>query len=442
MRTRLVAVMTMLAALVVAATGTGLATTVPAAHAAAKQPAYETTVKLAVDDIQQFWSDTMPQVYGIRYTPIPKPKVIAYTSKSRIPQCGTPRQTYDDVAMNAFYCSVGKFVAYDDEELLPYLAKQFGDFTIAMALAHEWGHAIQDQAGITGPTIRLEQQADCFAGAWVRHLADGGSETLSLNAGNLDTGLAGFLTLRDQPGSDAAASDAHGSAFDRVGAFQEGYDGGAQRCADFATDPPPLTEIAFSDQAEASAGGNAPLREVVPDVVDDLDKYWSALLTGYQTVAISSFSSTGPRPKCGTAKLPRTQDIAFCSKTNTIVVDRALFPDVYKRSGDFGVAALVAAEWAVAMQQHEGVTGDDKALELQQSCFTGSWAGSLANGGHDTALTLSPGDLDEAIQSYLIFTDQSKVEQGTGASAFENVDAFRVGFFQGESPCLDYAPQS
>ena len=94
------------------------------------------------------------------------------------------------------------------------------------------------------------------------------------------------------------------------------------------------------------------------------------------------------------------------------------------------------------MKQHEGVAGDDKALELQQSCFTGSWAGSLANGGHDTALTLSPGDLDEAIQSYLIFTDQSKVEQGTGASAFENVDAFRVGFFQGESPCLDYAPQS
>lgn len=442
MRTRLLSVVAVLAALVIMSTGAVLAAPVPAAHAASGPPAYETTVKLAVDDIQQFWSDTMPQVYGIRYTPIPNSKVIAYTSKSRIPQCGTPRQTYDDVAMNAFYCSVGKFVAYDDEELLPYLAKQFGDFTIAMALAHEWGHAIQDQAGITGPTIRLEQQADCFAGAWVRHLADGESETLSLNEGNLDTGLAGFLTLRDQPGSDASASDAHGSAFDRVGAFQEGYDAGAQRCADFATDPPPLTEITFSDEAEASSGGNAPLREVVPDVVDDLDKYWSSLLTDYQTVAISSFGSPGPRPKCGTARLPKTQDIAFCAKTNTIVVDRALFPDVYKRSGDFGVAALVAAEWAVAMQQHEGVLGEDKALELQQSCFTGSWAGSLAAGGHDTALTLSPGDLDEAIQSYLIFTDDSKVAAGSGASAFENVDAFRVGFFQGESPCLDYAPQS
>jgi hypothetical protein len=93
------------------------------------------------------------------------------------------------------------------------------------------GVTVQDQAGLTGPTIALEQQADCFAGAWVRHLADGESGSLSLNEGNLDTGLAGYLTLRDTPGSDPAADDAHGSAFDRVGAFQEGYDGGVPRCA-------------------------------------------------------------------------------------------------------------------------------------------------------------------------------------------------------------------
>ena len=412
------------------------------AHAATRPPSYETTIKLAVDDIQQYWSETMPKVYGITYQPIPDSKVIAYTSKTRIPQCGGKHDTYADVAGNAFYCSIGKYVAYDDQELFPSLAKHFGDFTIALALAHEWGHAIQDQAGITGPTIALEQQADCFAGAWVRHVADGGSATLSLEPGNLDTGLAGFLSLRDSPGSDVTASDAHGSAFDRVGAFQEGYDNGATRCADFATNPPPLTEIAFSSAAAAKAGGNAPLREVVPSVVDDLDKYWSGLLSDYRTVAISSFATNGPRPKCGTTALPKAEDIAYCSRTNTIVVDLSLFPDVYRHSGDFGVAALVAAEWAVAMQQHEGVTGDEKALELQQSCFTGSWAGSLANGGHDTTLTLSPGDLDEVIQSYLLFTDQGKVDRGTGASAFENVDAFRVGFFQGETPCLAYVPGS
>ncbi len=96
-----------------------------------------------------------------------------------------------------------------------------------MTLAHEWGHAIQDQAGVVGPTIAMEQQADCFAGAWVGHVADGGAPLLHLRQDNLDTGLAGFLTFRDPPGSDPTADDAHGSAFDRVGAFQEGYDNGS-----------------------------------------------------------------------------------------------------------------------------------------------------------------------------------------------------------------------
>ncbi len=175
-------------------------------------------------------------------------------------------------------------------------------------------------------------------------------------------------------------------------------------------------------------------------MVADLDKYWGSLLSDYQTVAVKTFDAKAGRPKCGTSALPKTTDIAFCPRTNTIVVDRTLFPDVYRRSGDFGVASLVAAEWAVAMQNHEDVAGDDKALELQQSCFTGSWAGSIINGQHDTTLVLSPGDLDEVIESYLIFTDQGKVEAGTGATAFENVDAFRLGFFQGEAPCLDLVP--
>ena len=55
-------------------------------------------------------------------------------------------------------------------------------------------------------------------------------------------------------------------------------------------------------------------------------------------------------------------------------------------------------------------------------------------------LTLSAGDLDEAIQSFLIFRDTDKISAGTGATAFENVDAFRLGFFQGEQSCVDLVP--
>ena len=104
---------------------------------------------------------------------------------------------------------------------------------------------------------------------------------------------------------------------------------------------------------------------------------------------------------------------------------------------------MIAAEWAVAMQQDQQVFGDPKAIELQQSCFTGSWAGDVVRGGHNPdgqGLTLSAGDLDEAIQSFLIFRDTDKISAGTGATAFENVDAFRLGFFQGESACVDLVP--
>ena len=54
--------------------------------------------------------------------------------------------TYKDLADNAFYCTGGGFLAYDDEHLFPDLDEKWGDFTIALTLAHEWGHAIQDQA--------------------------------------------------------------------------------------------------------------------------------------------------------------------------------------------------------------------------------------------------------------------------------------------------------
>ena len=283
----------------------------------------------------------------------------------------------------------------------------------------------------------------------MRHVADGGTRRLSLREGNLDAGLAGFLTFRDPPGSDPTADGAHGSAFDRVGAFQEGYDNGPQRCAAFDQDPPALTDIPFASVDDAQRGGDLPYREVIPATAEDLDAYWSGLLTDYESVQhIGAFDPDETLPVCDGQKLTRAQavnGIAYCGSTGTIAYDHRLLPDVYARSGDFGVAVVIAAEWAVAMQELEEVTGPPKELELQQSCFTGSWAGDVVRGGHNPTgdlLTLSAGDLDEAIQSFLIFRDIDKISAGTGATAFENVDAFRSGFFQGEPACVAIVPES
>ena len=50
------------------------------------------------------------------------------------------------------------------------LAAEFGASILGVVFAHEYGHVIQARAGVLGrelPTIVSEQQADCFAGAWV-----------------------------------------------------------------------------------------------------------------------------------------------------------------------------------------------------------------------------------------------------------------------------------
>ena len=90
----------------------------------------------------------------------------------KIPACQGHRTRYADVPGNAFYCLQSNFIAYDDVALMPRLAETFGTFSVALVLAHEWGHGIQDRAGNGDEqTVYLEQQADCFAGAFLSHVA-------------------------------------------------------------------------------------------------------------------------------------------------------------------------------------------------------------------------------------------------------------------------------
>src|SRR5690606_36642455 len=79
-----------------------------------------------------------------------------------------------------------------------------------------------------------EQQADCFAGAFTAFVEDGGSESFTVQIEDLDLAVAGFLSLRDQPGTSTSDPSAHGSAFDRIGAFQDGFLNGAARGVEYS----------------------------------------------------------------------------------------------------------------------------------------------------------------------------------------------------------------
>ena len=178
-----------------------------------------------------------PRSYGRKYTSIPESRIYPYSARNPPPACGGRGHTpYQEVAGNAFYCDEGDFIAYDEQKLIPQLRQQFGDFAVGLVLAHEWGHAVQTRVHFSSrASVYVELQADCFAGAWAQHVANGDGTSLRLSDDDLDHALAGFLELRDPSGVDGGDAGAHGNAFDRVGVFQDGIDGGARACRNYAS---------------------------------------------------------------------------------------------------------------------------------------------------------------------------------------------------------------
>ena len=128
----------------------------------------------------------MPDVYGQQYETIPADRVFPYSATNPPPNCDDGGQTkapYDEVAGNAFYCSNGDFVAYDEQGLLPKLRDHFGEFAVGLVFAHELGHAVQARVGYNpSETVYFEQQADCFAGAWAQHVADSNDSNVHLSS--------------------------------------------------------------------------------------------------------------------------------------------------------------------------------------------------------------------------------------------------------------------
>ncbi len=148
---------------------------------------------------------------------------------------------------SAFYCAQADFMVYDDGEqgALFRLANELGPSILTVVLAHEFGHAIQARAGELDqglPTIATEQQADCFAGAWVARAVRGEADGVAFTDADVRIGLSGMIAVRDPIGTDQLDAGGHGSAFDRVGAFQVGFVEGPARCAGLLDDPLPLVD--------------------------------------------------------------------------------------------------------------------------------------------------------------------------------------------------------
>ncbi len=247
---------------------------------------YDEFVAASLSDVQAFWRATYPEVYGEPFDELAGGIYAASRNRDDIPGCGQPRTSYEEVAQFvAFYCTLGDFMVYDDGDrsLLGALAENFGPSIMGVVLAHEFGHAIQFRTGDVEqgyPTISTEQQADCFAGAWVKWASSGQSSTIELTDADIRGGLIAMVTVRDPVGTSQEVEGAHGSAFDRVGAFQVGFNQGAQRCSEILDDPLPLVTnefVPFSDDERNE--GDLPYGfedgDIIPLVVTALNLFWT-----------------------------------------------------------------------------------------------------------------------------------------------------------------------
>jgi predicted metalloprotease len=394
-------------------------------------------VTKSLKDVERFWSATYPTISaGGTFQPV-RGGYHPYTRFDPPPTCGDQPGEYQP---NAFYCPAGDFIAWDAQTLIPELQEQYGPLLVGVVMAHEYGHAIQVRLGQTSqPTVVAEQQADCFAGAWTADVLAGHSTAFTgVTPAQLDTTVGGILMLRDQPGTSAMAPQAHGNAFDRIRALQDGVEQGAKKCTTYRANNLPVTEVPFTNRADALSGGDLPYDRAVSALSADAQSYWDRTfprLAGrpWQTLRVEPFFTSQP-PACGSPDASAGGSAFYCPGGDDFVAfdNEQLGPALYDRIGDNAVGMLLGDLFARAAQDRRGASTQDRAGQLTVDCLAGSWTFDQLHRTDPRSLTLSPGDLDEAVAALLAF---GRATEQQGASAFDRIAAYRNGVLQGLPAC-------
>jgi predicted metalloprotease len=394
----------------------------------------------ALADLEVFWADTFPDVYGEQFRQLQG----GYFSVD--PDDVDPRQYPDgvgcgaqplEVESNAFYCQAPNTENSDsisyDRAFLAELADGYGQFLPALVMAHEFGHAVQARVGLPRTSIAVETQADCLAGAWTRWVAEGKAEHSSIREEELDELLRGYLLLRDPVGTSTAAESAHGSYFDRVSAFQEGFDSGPEACRDRFGPDRTFTQGEFTSDEDFRNQGNAPYPELLELIDQSLPEFWNRAFgevfgARFDQPAIEAFRGTAP--DCAADD----RDLVYCPDSDVVGYDETDLARPAYELGDFAVVTAVSIPYALAAREQLGLSVDDQDALRSAVCLTGWYAAQVYNRTIST-VQISPGDLDESVQFLLAYGDDPDVLGEADLTGFQLVDLFRGGFVEGVRPC-------
>jgi predicted metalloprotease len=422
---------------------------------------YNEFLPLAIDDLEKFWENHYSDVYLNTYSDLVGGVHAADPNSTEAMPSGcdyTGDYTY--VEDNAFYCDEGDFIVYDDAKLFPEFADQFGPLVTAVILAHEWGHAIQSPArndvmySLRSTTIEL--QADCFAGAWVGHVQIDTIDGLSFSEADITGALLGMMQIGDSPGDSSYDANAHGSGFDRVSAFQDGFVGGLTPCAEYETTEPEPVQFGFSpDELSRPSPGDFPFdQDMFTSLGHDLTLFWTAtvaadVLWTPPTLIVDSSRDAAAMCTDGLADLV-VEGVHYCNADSTVIIDETVARNLYTDTpGDFAVGYLAALGFAEAVQRATQSSLSGYSRLLLDSCYAGMWAGDIiplntnpvvVPTEAEPRIALSPGDLDEAVRAALTLSDVQTTGIDLG-SPFARVDAFRQGVLHGADGCTAVTEQ-
>lgn len=397
---------------------------------------------MAVEDIEDFWSQHYSDAFAGTFKPVST--LVSVDPKTSITICDEEAAAFD---YNALYCAPDDLIAWDRVDLMPVAREFFGDMTINGLIAHEYGHALQIRAGLAGEQrssiLVREQQADCLAGVYMRWVAEGHSPRFSLNTSRaLDQVMAGAIAGRDPISTfDTLTLDppSHGTALDRVSAFQTGFDVGADGCAAI-------------DSAEIQQRrGNLPQSLFDPaSPQSDIAINEQTLSTLMELLEKIYAPANPPTLKTdgGGCPVSQQQPVAYCPETNEIAVDMPTLQqigapadesDFVLLQGDNTALSMVTSRYALALQHERGLQLNSPTAAMRTACLTGVAQRKMADpiqGPSGNQLVLGAGDLDEAVSGLLtngvVATDLSGTPVPSG---FTRILAFRTGLIGDADDC-------
>ena len=436
---------------------------------------FDQTAQNALSDVEAFWKvaypkvsdgEPLPALTGGLYS-VDGLKVAETKSAAGQPVAknACAQKTTDFLVDNAAYCRLDDSIVWDrsPSHIFAELAKQYGEFTVAMIFAHEFGHAVQERLGVFDsrpPTIYTESQADCAAGAWAAAAVDGQAPHFrDITLAKVDDALGGYLNGRDST-PDNIDEISHGNGFDRLSAVADGFDKGVTYCygKDYFSSRV-FTERPYSSQSDADSGGNVPLADVIDTsssnaFVNDLNRFWTSAARGIGKTFEPVKIAEAPHPACG-ANASRTQ-FGYCPDDNTVYFSRPFaeraynsLPDVkldprtgnadlqFNQPADFGLGTMLSIGWGLAVRHQLFERDlDGKDALLAGLCYTGAYAKDInVASGSGKQFILSPADLDEGVAATLDEVPRSTAFGARGTTGLGRIQAFISGYKGGLSGC-------